>query len=276
VFQVKYQSQFSSSLIDQIDKSMLFMQNTDAQLLYLASIANAVLRKAFTMASIFIATDLSLSKAELGIISSNFSIGYGITKLMSGILCDVIDPRIFLVAGISIGSMLLLSIPSFHSFAIINVIYLSSGALFGLCNPALNKLTINSISEERIGEIWSFSTAFGNIGYLLSPFLFLSLRQTFQENACRILGTIGIATACHIWFAPRHASTGSLDRGEQKMSSSPIQWLDLRLLARSLIRIDIWILIIANAVTIFVLKAFADWIGMIILFCNQSWSPISI
>lgn len=244
---------------------MLFIESTSAQLLYLASIANTILRKAFSMASIFIARDLSLSKAELGVLSSNFSLGYGITKLVSGILCDILNPRILLVIGISIGSLLLLSLPTFHSFIIINAVYFLAGSLFGLCNPALNKLAVNSISEDHIGEIWSYSTAFGNIGYLLSPFIFLSLHQAFNQNACRILGTIGMATAFHIWYAPRislFSSENELkkDRG----NDTHIHAIDLKQLVLSLMRFDLWILMVANAMVTFILKAFADWIGSIV------------
>src|SRR5258708_39645778 len=57
-------------------------------------------RKSFTFITPFLTTELGLTIPSIGLLGSIFAVSYGISKFMSGILCDRSNLRCFMTIGL--------------------------------------------------------------------------------------------------------------------------------------------------------------------------------
>eukprot|EP01041_Mallomonas_annulata_P013734 gene13734-29209_t len=145
------------------------------------------LRKSFQLATPFIRKDLGFSKVDIGLMSSNFSIAYGLSKLLSGILSDFISPKAMFCSSLLLCSVVFFSFSQVSTLSIICLCMFMNGLSLGLGPPSLAKLVMSNVSASNRGTVWSIISFAGNCSYMMSPFLLLQ----FLHHGWRFLFLCG-------------------------------------------------------------------------------------
>jgi len=113
--------------------------------------------------------ELGLTKTQMGSINSSFSLCYGISKFIGGVLSDFISNRVLFCAGLILSGLSQL----FFGFSSAISLFCFGWALHGLVQgvgwPALSGIVMKWVSKEKRGSAFSFLTASGNIGLLCAP-----------------------------------------------------------------------------------------------------------
>lgn len=250
--------------------------NLKAISVFSSSLSIAILRKSFNMTSYYLLNYLSLSKSQIGFLSSNFSIFYGVSKLVSGFLTDFIDSEVILFYGIFIGSLLHLSIPYITNLMILSMIYGISGLLLGSGMPALTKLCSINYNKHDISKIWSIITFASNLGYMIAPFIISKIYQYNHFYPCIAVAMFGLFISFLTLIAFNiqivHKNIDITKSHKIVKTSYPLDRLisDIkvylhRILTCLLSDKNIWLLMTCNFLITFCLKALSDWIGMLII-----------
>jgi sugar phosphate permease len=75
-------------------------------LLCLAYLLYGMLRKTVPVTTSLLIENLSFSKTDIGLISATFGVGFGLSKLIGGFLCDIYSCRKILALGLYTASMM--------------------------------------------------------------------------------------------------------------------------------------------------------------------------
>jgi sugar phosphate permease len=119
--------------------------------------------------------DLGFSMVEIGYISSSFSIAYGFSKFFGGIVSDLMSCRLLFSLGLILAGCSNILFGASSSLASLISLWFTNGTVQGLGWPSLAKIVMINLPKETIGSVWSLLTTAGNLGYMLSPFVFLQL-----------------------------------------------------------------------------------------------------
>lgn len=242
------------------------------------------LRKSMSLASILWKdpSNRNLSKTDLGAISSSFSLGYGISKLICGFLSDIFPANILLFIGMFCGSILYMIFPwiASYSFSIssifwLNLLFFASGITLGVSTPTLSKLISDVFYIHEIGKVWSLITVAGNLGYMFAPFIVFKVHTILENIYCfskvdcyneiqfisfYIIGCIGVLLSIGLILSLQRIGSSTNDRdNNQKVNSikeSKFIWI------QCFQNITIWNLMISNLLATFTLKAIGDWSSM--------------
>ena len=139
--------------------------------LFLGQILTSLERKSLYVATPQLILDYNYSKVKIGIISSSFSLTYGIGKFLGGFLSDIVNAEIILSLCILLSSI---SVYIFgylsNNFNGLIACWIVHGILQGIAGPALNKYC-NNIETNSMDILWSILMFGSNLGYLLGPFI---------------------------------------------------------------------------------------------------------
>lgn len=128
-------------------------------------------RKSFTFAMPYMAQELSLSKGELGLLSSILYISYGMSKFISGVMSDHANPRYFMATGLIITGVLNILFGLCSSFWLFALFWGLNGWFQAWGWPACCKqLNYWFVQSER-GFWYSICSTSHNLGGALIPLL---------------------------------------------------------------------------------------------------------
>lgn len=280
---------FSMNRNDQLPNDRL---NTTYVLLYILSLCSALLRKGFSIIIISVKKYKIDSKAEIGLIASNYSLGYGLSKIISGILADIFSPDLLLGYGMIFASFIIMFVPYIQNNTLIRVMYLFGGFFIGVVTPTLNKITVSlpNVKKDELGVVWSLVTAFSNVGFMIAPFVVIPIcSYSVQLGSAIVGGCCVIITILVMVFTrsnTKNSSTNELSHSneiqqESKLLNKVLEKLDrnsdshvLRRNKIGNIFASIWdipfsalftwelmIIYASNLITTFVMKGIADWTG---------------
>ncbi|KAA3675712.1 MFS transporter, OPA family, solute carrier family 37 (glycerol-6-phosphate transporter), member 4 [Paragonimus westermani] len=143
------------------------------------SLARRVLQDVYTLMPSFV--DDKQTTARLGLILSSQTAGYTITKLLSGIAMDRMNPMmafVFALWGTTL-SLLLMSISShFYSWFIL---YSFNGLFLGVSWPAIAKILRTSVSQHELATWWGILASAVNLAGGLGPWIALSLMSSTRN-----------------------------------------------------------------------------------------------
>lgn len=168
---------------------------------WLAYAAAYVGRLNFAASIVAVVTDMGVTKAEAGLVSSFFFFAYGIGQLVNGILSKHYNSRLMVFLSLFISSGLNLALPLCGSISAMKYIWLVNGAVQSILWCTLIKTISQHVSDAKMSKaivVMSTPTAAGTIiAYGLSSFFvkFANWRITFYVAAVVLL------VSSFIWFA---------------------------------------------------------------------------
>ncbi|KAF7260962.1 hypothetical protein EG68_01490 [Paragonimus skrjabini miyazakii] len=143
------------------------------------SLARRVLQDVYTLMPSFV--DDKQATARLGLILSSQTAGYTITKLLSGIAMDRMNPImafVFALWGTAL-SLLFMSISShFYSWLIL---YSFNGLFLGVSWPAIAKFLRTSVPQRELATWWGILASAVNLAGGLGPWIALFLTSSAKS-----------------------------------------------------------------------------------------------
>lgn len=142
-----------------------------------------------------ISAQRGISYVEIGVALGVFNIVSALVQTPIGFAVDRIGPRRTLIAGLTLGSLSLLSLGFFTSYSWM----LAAMALAGLANavyhPSDYALLSRGIAENRMGRAFSVHTFSGFLGTAVAPAILLTVAAlTRIEFALVLSGLLGLLT----------------------------------------------------------------------------------
>lgn len=126
-------------------------------LLSLAYLLYGMLRKAVPVSTSLLIQQMDFSKTDIGLISASFGIGFGLSKLIGGFLCDIVSCKKILTIGLftaSLSSLVFLLIQPDMSIYF-RLVWLWHGFAQGVGWPAIASLIYDNFDSVGRGSVWS-------------------------------------------------------------------------------------------------------------------------
>ena len=155
-------------------------------------------RTIFSLGSLAIARDLSLSMSTVGLLQSAFFWGYGVTQVLGGVAADKFGGAKVLLMGLGMWSVGVAMIPAATltpaPIAVIVAARVLFGAASGCTMPASAAAVASCVPAERRSSSLSLIFTFFNCGSAFGLLLAGSLIQTIGWQAVFLaFGVVGIA-----------------------------------------------------------------------------------
>eukprot|EP01038_Epipyxis_sp_PR26KG_P006822 gene6822-9340_t len=166
--------------------------------IFLANVQYAIIKRSFSASLPIMKDNLQLTKTHIGLISANFSLSYGLSKLCGGMMSDIFDPRLLFELGLLGGSLVNILIAvvvvpsSYSSTTILSFFWMMNGILQGVGGPSLTKLVVVQFDRSIIGTVWSAITFGNNLGYLISPLVLLPTLVVGWQGPFLAAGLLGL------------------------------------------------------------------------------------
>lgn len=128
-------------------------------------------RKSFTFAMPYMATDLGLSKSDLGLLGSILYISYGISKFVSGVMSDRANPRYFMATGLILTGILNIFFGFSSSLWAFAIFWGLNGWFQAWGWPACCKQLNYWYSQSERGLWYSICSTSHNLGGALIPLI---------------------------------------------------------------------------------------------------------
>lgn len=217
-------------------------------------------RKSFVAAMPELIRHGHFDKTELGIITSSFTIFYGIGKLISGILSDNLSGKLLLTFGLCASGIFCLLFPHFSSILVLVVLWGCNGYIQGLGWPGCAKLLKCWYDRNEIATWWSIASAAGNFGAMLTPLTFAYVSLYFGwESAFHLTGIMACTTGILLYLLlkdspPQHLNVPSfLTSTATKKTVSMHWWYEV------LLQIDVWIVCLSYFMFSMIRYCVTDW-----------------
>ena len=165
-----------------------------------------------------------MEKSQLGIISSSWSLAYGISKFAGGILSDRVSPRWLYALGLGISGATCIAFGGCNSVMTFATLWFLNGIFQGFGWPAITQLVNNWCTGTELASWWSALSSAGNIGLTLAPFLITGLvkysgwRFTFFVMGCI---AILVATVIPLVIQDAPSTPVSPQTGAKKKGPAP-------------------------------------------------------
>lgn len=147
--------------------------------MYLGYVFYYFSRKSFTFAMPSLMQDLGFDKSELGILGSILSITYGMSKFLSGILADRMNPRYFMAFGLILTGLLNILFGFSSSILFFAIFWGLNGWFQGWGWPPCARLLTHWYSQKERGTWWGFWNTSHSIGGALIPLIAAFCAQHF-------------------------------------------------------------------------------------------------
>ncbi|MDB6081847.1 MAG: glpT [Chlamydiia bacterium] len=144
-------------------------------------------RKNFMIAMPALINDLHFDKADLGIIVSVWSITYGLSKFISGIIGDRSNARYFMALGLFITGVCNVLFGLSSSLTLFVVFWGLNGWFQGFGWPACARLLTHWYSQSERGRWWAMWNTSQNIGGALIPIATAFFAQYYGWRYAMIL-----------------------------------------------------------------------------------------
>ena len=118
-------------------------------------------RKTFVASMPELVRDRGLEKTHLGSIASSFTILYGVSKLISGIMSDNFSGKLLLSAGLFVSGVCCLLFPLSDHVLLLSVLWGCNGYVQGFGWPGCANVLKSWYSRDEIATWWSLLSAAG-------------------------------------------------------------------------------------------------------------------
>jgi len=118
----------------------------------------SITKKSLSVALPLIKSSLLASNVDIGAISSKFSLSYGCSKLLGGVLSDIFPPSLLFNVGLFLGAALNIGILLVSDAPSIGILWMLNGMGQGIGGPALSKLVVTHFPSSVSSSVWSYLT----------------------------------------------------------------------------------------------------------------------
>jgi len=126
-------------------------------------------RKSYNFVMPVMMDDLGFTKAELGMIGTALYLTYGVSKFISGIMSEYVNPRYFMAIGLIITGVLNICFGFSSSLLMFVILCALNGWFQGFGWPPCTKLLTHWYSRSERGTWWSVCSLSHGIGGMLIP-----------------------------------------------------------------------------------------------------------
>ncbi len=170
----------------------------------------------------FIARDLGLSYAQLGVLITLFFAASGVGQIASGFAVDTFGGRKLLTGGLMLCGLAHVAAGAAQSFPMLAVAAFLAGAGNSVFHPADFSLLNQHVSQKRLSWAFSLHGIGGNIGYVLSPLYAVAATQWLGwKGALTLAGGAGAVLALWLAFEPtiKHVAVAKKPKDQPKLTA---------------------------------------------------------
>jgi sugar phosphate permease len=129
--------------------------------------AFSLMRKAYSVSNPSLISSLHFSKVDIGLIATNFSIAYGLSKFVAGILSDIFPADVLFAGGLFLSSLFNIVFTMLDQLYMLCAVSFLQGVVQGFGWPSLCRIVTENVDPRNIGTVWSLLVTAGNLGYLI-------------------------------------------------------------------------------------------------------------
>lgn len=132
---------------------MSLQKNKDTRIIFicwLAYTAAYVGRLNFSASIVTVISELGVTKAEAGLVSSFFFFAYGAGQLINGILSKYYNPKIMIFLSLSVSAVLNMLMPLSGDISVMRFIWLGNGIAQSILWSTLIKTLSDFVSEKKL------------------------------------------------------------------------------------------------------------------------------
>eukprot|EP00638_Chattonella_subsalsa_P005159 CAMPEP_0117754592 /NCGR_PEP_ID=MMETSP0947-20121206/12916_1 /TAXON_ID=44440 /ORGANISM="Chattonella subsalsa, Strain CCMP2191" /LENGTH=418 /DNA_ID=CAMNT_0005573701 /DNA_START=391 /DNA_END=1647 /DNA_ORIENTATION=+ len=118
---------------------------------------------------------------EMGSIASSFTLFYGLSKFIGGLLSDLFSNRMLFVVGLALSGFSQIVFGLSSSLPIFCFVWALNGLVQGVGWPSLSGIVMNWFPKHKRGRAFAVLTASGNIGLVAAPFFLVRVIATFDK-----------------------------------------------------------------------------------------------
>lgn len=143
-----------------------------------------------------------LTKDNIGLIASSFSLAYGISKFVASIMSDHFSPRKLFVTGLLLNGVCCVLFPLSKSVTVSSSLWFVTGLVQGLGWAPCAVLLKTWYPPSQMGRWWSVLSSAGSIASGLSPLLILYITRLFDWSVSYYLIGIGsFILGCVVFYS---------------------------------------------------------------------------
>ncbi|CAM9893377.1 unnamed protein product [Heterosigma akashiwo] len=139
--------------------------------LFLGNAVYNTARKSLSVASPLLMDELNFSKMEIGSITSSFTLCYGLSKFIGGVLSDMFSNKVLFTAGLFCAGLTQFIFGASSSLTVFCLVWAVNGLVQGVGWPALSGIVLRWFPKEQRGRAFAVLTASGNLGLVAAPAL---------------------------------------------------------------------------------------------------------
>ena len=215
-------------------------------------------RKTFVVSMPELIRHRGLEKTHLGTIASSFTILYGVSKLISGIMSDKFSGKRLLSVGLFVSGICCLLFPCFNHVLVLAVLWGCNGYVQGFGWPGCANVLKNWYDRGEMATWWAVLSAAGNIGATITPlaFTFMTLNCGWEKSfhftgagAC----FVGVLLWMLIQDSPPQGVNKTSDSRNIKRTEKNHSWYEV------LVEFDVWLVGFAYAMLGMIRYSISDW-----------------
>ena len=215
-------------------------------------------RKTFMASMPELVRHRGLEKTHLGSIASSFTILYGVSKLISGIMSDHFSGKLLLSVGLCISGICCLLFPCFNHVLVLAVVWGCNGYVQGFGWPGCASVLKNWYTRGEMATWWAILSAAGNFGATITPLAFTFMALNFGwENSFYVTGALACAVGVLLWIliqeSPSQRVSKSADSRNDKRTVKNHLWYEV------LVEFDVWLVGFACAMLAMIRYSISDW-----------------
>ena len=237
----------------------------------LGQLLSSIQRKSLSVCTPSFINKNGYNKIQIGTISSWFSLTYGISKFVGGILSDIVPSDLLFGVSMLFASIALLCFSYCNSLSSFCILWAIHGLCQGIGGPALTKYVCDNYTNTNTiistDTVWSILVCGSNLGYLFGPFILIPLITNDQWQHCfKVLGMIGVFISITIYLLIYKHNGNTI---VMKDRSSNTTNTNKRFFA-IFTTLQFWLTTISSALTYLALKTMADWTALYLVEYNGS------
>ena len=193
-------------------------ESKEKKIMFICWLAYAVAyigRLNYAASIVAIVSDIGVTKAQAGLVSSFFFFAYGIGQLVNGILSRKYNSRIMVFVSLAVSSVLNLAMPFCSSISVMKYIWMLNGAVQSILWSTLIKTISEHVSDEKMSTaivVMSTPTAAGTFAAYGLSALFV---KYFNWRITFYLASVLLAVTAFVWFF-LYGNDAAVKKVEQK------------------------------------------------------------
>jgi len=177
----------------------------------------------------FLIPVLGLSIAQIGWLTTAFSVTSSLSQIAIGYLSDRVGGRFFIFLGPLVAATFMSSIGLIHNYALLAIVVSIAGLGVASFHPPSSAIA-GSIDSSKSGRAMSLFTLGGNLGWTLMPLLAVPLVLNFGLESTPVLAIPGIIAALSLFLFAPNVNPGRRDAGTsfiRTVKTKPVAFLCL-------------------------------------------------